>query len=158
MHPWITGYRGASSLYWAILERQKSEETFRRECLLHHIRFIVSMILNNSLPVFIPWSVFILFLVRLGNTWAPEELGCYSTGSPGSNRCRRHIEHRQHSRTLQRYQTSLYNFCVHDVAVHNCITDAVSRFCQGISPICPDKHTSEITGQFKRNMKKVIVI
>jgi len=55
-------------------------------------------------------------------------------------------------------KTSLYNFCVNDVAVHNCITDAVSRLCQCISPICPDKHTSEITGQFKRNMKKVIVI
>ena len=50
-------------------------------------------------------------------------------------------------------KTSLYNGCVSDVAV-TCITDAVSRFCQSINPICPDKHSNEITGELKRNMKQ----
>lgn len=48
-------------------------------------------------------------------------------------------------------KTGLYNGRVSDAAVQ-CVTDAVSRFSQGIPPV-PAANHPEITGQFKRNMK-----
>lgn len=48
-------------------------------------------------------------------------------------------------------KTSVYTGPVSDSAVR-CITDAVTRFCSGLQPVCQENHP-EITGCFKRNMK-----
>lgn len=102
MHPGIAGDRGASSIDWAILERQKL------------------------------WGVTVLGASEVldgGDIWSTENVPVPKNPT----------------------KTGMYNGCLSDAAVR-CVTDAVSRFCQGISPVCPENHP-ETTGQFKRNMK-----